>query len=119
MFEKFARIFTRRNKQMTFSDAGFLGILRVKLVHSYPHKGSYTIELSTDSKGPDETTYAQDDLGHNVRKHTFWHVCPMKIQISMCIHIFRSESSLGAFWIAKDVVSSSGQQKLIRLCRLF
>ena len=29
-FEKFARIFSRRHKQTTFSDAGFLGILRVK-----------------------------------------------------------------------------------------
>ena len=28
--EKFARIFSRRHKQMTFSGAGFLGILRVK-----------------------------------------------------------------------------------------
>ena len=28
-FEKFARIFSRRHKQTTFSDAGFLGILRV------------------------------------------------------------------------------------------
>ena len=25
-FEKFARIFSRRQKQMTFSDAGFLGV---------------------------------------------------------------------------------------------
>ena len=29
MFEKFARIFSRWHKQMTFSDAGFLGALRV------------------------------------------------------------------------------------------
>ena len=29
-FEKFARIYSRRHKQTTFSDAGFLGILRVK-----------------------------------------------------------------------------------------
>ena len=29
-FEKFARIFSRCHKQTTFSDAGFLGILRVK-----------------------------------------------------------------------------------------
>ena len=29
-FEKFARIFSRRQKQTTFSDAGFLGALRVK-----------------------------------------------------------------------------------------
>ena len=28
-FEKFARIFRRRHKQTTFSDAGFLGVLRV------------------------------------------------------------------------------------------
>ena len=30
IFEKFARIFSRRHKQITFSDAGFLGILRLK-----------------------------------------------------------------------------------------
>ena len=29
-FEKFARIFSRRHEQKTFSDASFLGILRVK-----------------------------------------------------------------------------------------
>ena len=31
-YEKFARLFSRRHKQMTFSDAGFLGILRVNKV---------------------------------------------------------------------------------------
>ena len=31
-FEKIARIFSRRHKQTTFSDAGFLGILRVKML---------------------------------------------------------------------------------------
>ena len=30
-FEKFARIFSRRHKQTTFSDAGFLGALRVNM----------------------------------------------------------------------------------------
>ena len=30
-FEKFARIFSRRHKQTKFSDAVFLGILRVKV----------------------------------------------------------------------------------------
>ena len=30
-FQKFARIFSRRHKQTTFSDAGFLGILRVNI----------------------------------------------------------------------------------------
>ena len=29
-FKKFARIFSRRHKQTTFSDAGFLAALRVK-----------------------------------------------------------------------------------------
>ena len=30
-FEKFARIFSRRHKQTTFSDAGFLGVLRANI----------------------------------------------------------------------------------------
>ena len=30
-FEKFARVFKGRHKQATFSDAGFLGILRVNM----------------------------------------------------------------------------------------
>ena len=30
-FEKFARIFSRRRKQATFSAAGFLGVLRVNV----------------------------------------------------------------------------------------
>ena len=33
-FEKFARIFSRRHKQTTFSDAGFLGVLRVNIIFS-------------------------------------------------------------------------------------
>ena len=32
MFEKFARIFSRQHKQTTFSDAGILGVLRVKRI---------------------------------------------------------------------------------------
>ena len=34
-FEKFARIFSRRHKQTTFSDVGFLGILKVNLYSVY------------------------------------------------------------------------------------
>ena len=30
-FEKFARILSRQHKQTTFSDVGFLGVLRVKV----------------------------------------------------------------------------------------
>ena len=35
MFEKFARIFSRRHKQTTFSDAGFLGILMVNSIPDF------------------------------------------------------------------------------------
>ena len=38
----------------------------------------------------------------NVRKRTFGHVHPAKIQISLRIRAVWSESSLGAFWIAKE-----------------
>ena len=41
-------------------------------------------------------------MNHNVIKRTFWHVCPAKIQISLRIRAVWSESSLGAFSIAKD-----------------
>ena len=34
-FEKFARIFSRRHKQTTFSDAGFLGVLRVNTLLTF------------------------------------------------------------------------------------
>ena len=40
---------------------------------------------------------------HYVRKHTFGNIRLAKTQISMRIRAVRSESSLGAFWIAKDV----------------
>ena len=33
-FEKFARIFSRRHKQTTFSEAGFLGVLRVNILNN-------------------------------------------------------------------------------------
>ena len=39
---------------------------------------------------------------HNVRKRTFKHVCPAKIQIILRIRVVWSEFSLGAFWIIKD-----------------
>ena len=37
-----------------------------------------------------------------VRKRTFGLLYPAKIQINLCIHAVRSESSLDAFWITKD-----------------
>ena len=41
-------------------------------------------------------------MSRNVRKRTFWHVLPTKIQISLRIRAVWSESSLSAFWIVKD-----------------
>ena len=38
--EKFARIFSRQHKQTTFSDAGFLGILRVKVTQRRNNTGT-------------------------------------------------------------------------------
>ena len=40
-FEKFARIFSRQHKQTTFSDAGFLGILRVNSCYGYSLEASH------------------------------------------------------------------------------
>ena len=40
----------------------------------------------------------------NVRKRIFGHVPPAKIQISLRIRAVWSESSLGAFWKAKDAI---------------
>ena len=56
--------------------------------------------------------------GHNVIrvatavKRTFGNVRPAKIQIRLRIRAVWSESSLGAFWIAKDAVSTCGQRRL-------
>ena len=41
-------------------------------------------------------------MSRNIRKRTFGNVRPAKIQISLRIRAVWSESSLGAFWIAKD-----------------
>ena len=50
-------------------------------------------------------TASQETLPYmscNMRKHTFEHVYPGTIQISLPIHAVWSESSLCAFWITKD-----------------
>ena len=41
-------------------------------------------------------------MSRNIRKRTFWHVRPAKIQISLRMRAVWSESSLGEFWKAKD-----------------
>ena len=48
-------------------------------------------------------TVLSGHFNHNVRKRTFGHVRPAKFQISLCIRAVWSESSLSAFWIARDV----------------
>ena len=50
----------------------------------------------------DHTNREQES--HNSRKRNFWHVRPANIQISLRIREVWSESSLGAFWIAKDAL---------------
>ena len=41
-------------------------------------------------------------MSRKVRNRTFGHVRPAKIQISLRVRAGWSESSQGAFWIAKD-----------------
>ena len=43
-------------------------------------------------------------LSCNIKKCTFEHVHPVKIQISLCIRAVWSEFSMGAFWVVKDAV---------------
>ena len=44
-------------------------------------------------------------MRHNIRKHTFGHLRPAKIQISLRIHAVWSESSPGELWIFKNAFS--------------
>ena len=41
-------------------------------------------------------------MSRHVRKHTYGHVRPAKIQISLRIHALRPDFALDAFWIAID-----------------
>ena len=43
-------------------------------------------------------------INRSTTKQTKWHVCPAKTQLSLCIHLVWSESSLCAQWVAKDTV---------------
>ena len=56
------------------------------------------------------TIAAKLDTGHmssNVWKRNFGHVRPVKIQIRLRIRAVWSESSLDAYWIAKDVITKT------------
>ena len=55
-------------------------------------------------------------MSRYVRKRTFGHVRPAKIQISLRIRAVWSESSVDAFWIAKDVNVLFGQRRLWSDC---
>ena len=52
-----------------------------------------------------------------VRKCTFGHVHPAKIQTSLCIGAVGSESSLATFWIPTDSFFMPTIKKMIRLHR--
>ena len=49
-------------------------------------------------------------MSGNVSKLTIEHVRPAKIQIRLRIRAVWSESSLGAFWIAKDADNEDADQ---------
>ena len=55
-------------------------------------------------------------------KCTFGHVCQTKIQIGLGIHTVWSESSLGAFWIFKDLkflhTDNEDSDLTVWMCRL-
>ena len=55
------------------------------------------------TKAPGCGTFNQfpQHISHNISKHTLGHVPRAKIQITLCICIGLSESSLDTFWIAK------------------
>ena len=61
-------------------------------------------------------------MSRDVRKRTFKHVRPVKIQISLRIRAVWSESSLPAFWIAEDAkfhyVDNEDSNQLVRMRRL-
>ena len=49
-----------------------------------------------------QNVWSKEFMSRNVRKRTFGHVHPAKIQISLRIGAVWSESSLSGFWIAND-----------------
>ena len=55
----------------------------------------YTVIIS-------KSLFLQDYIGNDVRESTHGRLRPAKIQISLRIRAVWSESSLGAFWIAKE-----------------
>ena len=57
-------------------------------------------------------------MSHNIRKRTFRHVRPVKIQISPHTHAVRSESSLNAFWIGKDVTFLRANNETDQIARM-
>ena len=62
------------------------------------------------------------DINRVIRKRTFGHKRPAKIQISLRIRAVWSESTLGAFWIAKDssflYADNEDSNQTARTCRL-
>ena len=61
-----------------------------------------TLRAYTHTRHPPPGYRKQQICPRDVGKRTFGHVRPVKIQISLYIRTVWSESSLDAFWIAKD-----------------
>ena len=77
-------------------------VIRASRVTNEPRYEKRILILHTNNKGQDIYSNHRGYLCYNFRNNTFWHVCWVKIKISLCIHIVWSESSRGIFWIAKD-----------------
>ena len=73
-------------------------------------------------KKPFHTTQNKPKMSCNIKKHTFGHMHPVKILISLHIRADWSKSSLGTFWIAKDAkflhVDNEDSDQTVQMCRL-
>ena len=86
-----------------FVKTGISGFSRTRVKLQFTREDSNLAHSASVSfyylsnKGPIPTK-----MSRNERKHTLGHMRPRKTHVSMCIHAVRPESSLGAFWHAKD-----------------
>ena len=79
-FEKFARIFSRRHKQTTFSDAGFFGALRVNVVfmeRKVVNEGQFTDVPCHHEKNPTPAELKPRTLWSDIGRNNYsaTHTC--------------------------------------------
>ena len=84
--EKFARIFSRRHKQTTFSDADFLGVLRVNNVPKYSLKNEFLLLWLVQYNGNMSIT----DLKNGMISHILNRCFPKVLNSRSCHRIYCS-----------------------------